>query len=133
MFAVTTGLPACEGGRDQLPGRLDAADDLDDEVDVRVVDDVEGVAGEDAGAELDVAVARQVADGDPGDLQLDAGARLDLLGLGGDEADERGADVAAPEDADADDAATSLAGSLGSHPDVTAARLRLGADLLPVR
>ena len=94
-------LAAGQRRRDQLAGRLDAADDLDDEVDVGVGDDVVGVAGEHARTELDVAVARQVAHGDPGDLQLDAGARLDLLGLGGHEADEGAADVAASEDPDA--------------------------------
>ena len=95
-------LAAGEGGGDQLAGRLDAADHLDDEVDVGVGDDVVGVAGEDAGGELDVAVAGEVAHGDPGDLEAHAGAGLDLLGLLGDQADERAADVAAAEHADAD-------------------------------
>ena len=54
---------------DQLAGRLDAADDLDDEVDVRIGDDVVGVAGEHAGRQVDVAVAGEVAHGDPGDLE----------------------------------------------------------------
>ena len=118
------GLAGGERGRDQLAGRLDAADDLDDEVDVGVVDDVVGVAGQDARTELDVAVARQVAHGDPGDLELDTGAGLDLLRLRRDEADERGADVAAPEHADADDAARSLADSLDRRTAEATARRR---------
>ena len=46
-----------EGGRDQLAGRLDAADDLDDEVDVGVGDDVVGIARQHTRVELDVAIA----------------------------------------------------------------------------
>ena len=42
---------------DQLAGRFDAADDLDDEVDVGVGDDAVGVVGEHAGGQVDVAVA----------------------------------------------------------------------------
>ena len=95
-------LAAGQRGGDQLAGRLDAADDLDDDVDVGIGDDVVGVAGQHAGRQVDVTVARQVADGDAGDLELHARAGLDLLGLGGDQPDERGTDVAAAEDPDAD-------------------------------
>ena len=95
-------LAAGESCRDQLACGLDAADDLDDEVDVGIRDDAIRVAGEHAGAELDVALTRQVAHGDAGDVEAEPGAGLDLLGLVADEPDEGGADVAAPEDTDAD-------------------------------
>src|SRR5205085_8310858 len=39
----------------------------------------------------------EVAHGDAGDLEADAGARLDVVGLAGQQTDERAADVAAPE------------------------------------
>ena len=78
-----------EGRGDQLAGRLDATDDLDDEIDVGVGDDGSGVVGEQGGCDLDVAASRQVADGDADDLEVDAGARLDLLRPLRDEADER--------------------------------------------
>ena len=114
-------LAAGERGGDQLAGRLDAADDLDDDVDVGIGDDVVGVAGEHTGRQLDVALPGEVAHGDARDLERHAGAGLDLLGLGRDQPDERRADVAASEDPDADVLVC------------TAQRLRLGADLLPVR
>ena len=38
LLAVTTGLPCAQRGGDQLAGRLDAADDLDDQVDRRIGD-----------------------------------------------------------------------------------------------
>ena len=42
-------LAGLQRGEDQLAGRLDAADDLDDHVDVGIVDDRGGIGGEDAG------------------------------------------------------------------------------------
>ena len=86
-----------EGGGDQLAGGFDPADHLDDDVDVRVGDDVVGVPGQHAGRQLDVAVPGDVAHGDPGDLEAHAGAGLDLLGLGVDQPDERAAHVPAAE------------------------------------
>ena len=105
LFAVTTGLPAPSAVGDQLAGRLDAADHLDDEVDVGVGDDVVGVAGEHAlgqarrrahGDRLRTAT-RVISSRDP----VRASIALRLLG---DELDERGTDVAAAEQADADGA-----------------------------
>ena len=100
MLAVTTGLPAARAAEDQLAGRLDAADHLDHDVDVGVGHHRGAVAGEHALGELDVALASQVAHGHRGDLQPQAGAGLDGVGLLGHEADQGGADVAAPEDPD---------------------------------
>ncbi len=53
----------------RVAGWLDAADRLDDEVDLRVGHHRVGVAGEHALGEFDVAGRRQVAHGDPGDLE----------------------------------------------------------------
>ena len=103
LLAVTTGLPAASAVEDQLPGRLDAADDLDHDVDVGVVHHGGAVAGEDAFGEVDVALARQVAHGDGGDLQAEAGAGLDGVGLLGDQRHQRGADVAATQHPDPHD------------------------------
>ena len=50
-------LARLEGGEDQVAGGLDAADELDDEVDVGVVDDRAGVVGEPVGREGDRAAA----------------------------------------------------------------------------
>ena len=70
-----------ERGEDERAGRFDAADDLDDEVDGRVVHDLVGVMGETVGGEVDVAILGQVADGDLGHLDLDAGPGLDGVGV----------------------------------------------------
>ena len=85
MFAVTTGLPCRERLEDEAAGRLDAADRLDDEIDVRVGDDAMGIAGEDRLVDLDVALGREVAHRHSGDLQPDAGAHLDSVLLRPDE------------------------------------------------
>ena len=95
-------LARLQGGEHQLPGRLDAAHDLDDDVDVGIGDDRPGVVGEHVGGQLDVAAAGRVPDGDTGDLEVEPGARRDGGPLAGHEGDERGADGAAAEHADAD-------------------------------
>ena len=104
LFAVTTGLPAASAVEDQLAGRFDAADHLDDEVDVGIVDDAVGIAGEHASATSTSRSGRQVAHGDPGDLQPDAGALLDGAPAAPGRVDERTADVAAAEQTDPDHA-----------------------------
>ena len=53
---MTTGLPLASAVEDQLAGRLDAADRLDDDVDGGVGDHAVRVAGEHAVGELDVAL-----------------------------------------------------------------------------
>ena len=102
LLAVTTGLPRLEGGEDQLAGRLDAADDLDDHVDVRVVDHRGGVGGEHAVGQLDRALPAEAAHRDPGDLEAQPGAGRDVVAPGVDQVHERRADVAAAQQADAD-------------------------------
>ena len=51
LLAVTTGLPASRAVRIRRAGGLDAAHDLDHQVDVGVGDHAGGVVGEDAGGE----------------------------------------------------------------------------------
>ena len=95
-------LAVLECREDQLARRLDAADDLDDEVDRRILDDFRGVAGEQALGDRHGALTRQVAHGDTCDLEAQARASLDGSRALFDEPDERAADVATTEDADAD-------------------------------
>ena len=102
MFAVTTGLPVLERREDQLAGGLDAADHLDDDVDRRVLDDLGSVAGEQALRDRNGSLAREVAHRDASDRERQPGARLDRRRPLADEPDERAADVATAEDADAD-------------------------------
>ena len=66
LFAVTTGLPDFKRGEDQPARGFDAADDLDDDVDVGIADDGVGVVGEHAGREVDVALLGDVVHRDPG-------------------------------------------------------------------
>jgi hypothetical protein len=47
-------LAGSEGGGDQLSRRLDAADDLDDEIDVWIGDDSRSVVGEQRRVDLDI-------------------------------------------------------------------------------
>ena len=97
-------LAGLERGRDQLAGGLDAADHLDDEIDVGILDDAHRVTGEHPVRQRDAAIAGEVAHGDAGDLEPQAGAGLDRRRLLGDERHERGADVAAAEQPDANGA-----------------------------
>ncbi len=94
------GLPDCQRLDDELAGRLDPADDLDDDVDVLVVDDRVGVVGEDARGQRDVALARQVPHRDAVDLQPHPGAGLDRVAVVRDQAHQRGAHVPAAEQPD---------------------------------
>ena len=92
-----------ERGEDQLAGRLDAADHLDDEVDRRVLDDLGGVAGEHALGGSDTARSRErLRTATRATASAEPGARLDRRRPLADEPDERAADVATAEDADAD-------------------------------
>ena len=100
LLAVTTGLPARSADGDQLAGRLDAADHLDDEVDRRIGDDGVCVAGEHAVGQIDIALAAEVAHGHRADLEAHAGAGLDGRLLRRHQLDEGGADVAAPQHTD---------------------------------
>ena len=95
------GLALRERGGDELAGRLDPADDLDDEVDRRVVDHAVRVPGEHAVARSTSRSRLRLRTATARDLQAHAGAgersrRLAAL----DQLHERGADVAAPEQTD---------------------------------
>src|SRR4029453_17656305 len=91
-----------EGLEDQPGGGLDAADGLDHEVDVGVAHDLAGLVGEDTVGELDGSLAGHVPHRHPGHLEPQPGAGLDGVALLVDQADQRGAHVAAAEQADAD-------------------------------
>src|SRR5262249_12867070 len=79
------------------PGRFDAADHLDDDVDVRIADDGLRVVGEHAGTELDVSFLRDVVHGNAGDLDGHAGALGNEVRVGLQRLHQRRADIAAPE------------------------------------
>ena len=68
-----------ERGGDERAGRLDAADDLDDDVDVAAFDQGGGVGGEQRRVDVDaLAAAAGRPDGDAG--ELDRGARCGRRG-----------------------------------------------------
>ena len=84
MFAVTTGFPARRAASEQTPGRLDATDELDDEIDRGIVHDRESVGGKavvgggDGGGGT---LFTWVLDRDARDPELEAGAERYRLGL----------------------------------------------------
>jgi len=94
-------LAVIERGEDQLAGRFDAADRFDDDVDVGVADDVVGIAREHAVGQVHLAPRGEVADGDALDGEVETGAVENGGALRLDEPDQRRADVAAAEYADA--------------------------------
>ena len=97
LLAGDDRLAGLEGGvEDQLAGRLDAADELDDHVDVGVVDDAGGVVGEHALGEGDGPLLGQAAHGDRGDLERRP-VRAAMSSAGCDQLDQGGAHVAAPQ------------------------------------
>src|SRR5207248_9832484 len=79
------------------PGRFDAADELDDHVDRRILDDREGVVGETVGAELHWSLLGCVAHRDLRHLEAHPGLVGDGVALFVDELDESAPDVAAAE------------------------------------
>ena len=93
-------LARLQRGEDQRTRGLDATDHLDDHVDVGIGDHTLGVVGEHARRERDLALLREVLHRDAHDLDPHARSARDQVGVGVEQADERGADVAAPEDAD---------------------------------
>ena len=110
-------LALAERGDDQLAGRLDAADDLDHQIDVGIVDDEMGIADEHTLGEIDVSLARHAAHRDLGDLQAQPGAGLDRCRLRRDELHERGTHVPTPQHTDPDAIAVkSHARRLGRAP-----------------
>ena len=91
-------LAGAQGGEGQLPGRLDAADDLDHQVDVGVAGHRRGVGGEHAVGQGDATVAGEAAHRHPGHLEADPGALGDGVAPLGEQPHEGGADVAAAEE-----------------------------------
>jgi hypothetical protein len=95
-----------ERSEDQRARGLDATDHLNDHVDARVRHDRFAVVGEDPRPERDRAFLREVLDRDASHLYPHARAAGDQVGVRVEQADERGPDVAAPEDAHPHEAVT---------------------------
>jgi hypothetical protein len=85
---------------DEAAGGLDAADDLDHDVDVGVVDHGGGVVGEAASRQRQSPILGEVVDRDARDLERHAGPGLDHVGVVVDEAHERATHVTAAEQSD---------------------------------
>ncbi len=87
---------------DQPPGDRGAADQLDDDVDRRIGDDVQGVADHRDAIAGDRAGALDVQVGDLDDLDAAAGATLDLGGIAPEDLEGAAADRADAEQPDSD-------------------------------
>jgi hypothetical protein len=82
-------------GEDQRARRLDAADDLDHEVDVVTAHEPRGVGRDERG--IDAARAVGAAHGDPGQLQRPPDPRGQVVGVFGEQARDLAPDDAAAE------------------------------------
>ncbi len=100
-------LARLERGEHQLACRLDAADDLDDDVDLGVDHDPGGVEREHVLGQLDRTLLGQAPHRHTGHLEEHPGAGGDGVAAAVDEIDQRRADVAAAQQTDAD--------AFGSH------------------
>ncbi len=87
---------------DQAPGRLDAADDLDDHVDVGIADHGVGIGRQQAHRDRGRPLPGQAAHRHRGQFEPQAGAGLDGGRILDQELGQGSADVAAAEEADAD-------------------------------
>ena len=95
-------LAVFQRGQHQFLGRAESADQLDDNVDVRVIDDLEGVGGQaDAVGRAD-AIAAEIAGGGGANLDVAAGAAGDFAGIARQYPDGAAADRAESEYADID-------------------------------
>ena len=121
MLAVTTLLPAVQRGQQQGAGRLDAADHLDDEVDVVARDQRGGVGGEQRRVDGQVAVPLRAADGDADQLERRADPGGEVVGLLVQQPDDLGADDAAAEQGNPD-----RLGQVGSVTHVQSQQVVLG-------
>ena len=95
-------MDAFERAEHQAARRLDAADRLDDHVDVRIGDDRLGVVREHTLGEHHVAILGEVAHGDTHRVELHSGTPRDQVPVLVEEPDQRRADVAAPQNPDPD-------------------------------
>ena len=91
-----------ERRRDQFASRLDAPDQLDDQVDVIVAHNPGGVGGDDLRVEGHAALPRHRSDRHAAHPQPDAGAGLDRVAVLGDQPDQRRPDVAGAQNAHGD-------------------------------
>ena len=74
------GRAVLEGGGDEGAGGLDAADDLDDDVDVAAFDEGGRIGGDQRGVDA-LAHLGGAADGDAGELHRGADARGEVVGV----------------------------------------------------
>ena len=100
LLPVTTGLPSLSASRIKRARRFDAADQLDDDVDVGRLHHRFGVVREHAVGELDRPLAREVAHRDLGHLDAQPRTAPDDVGVLREQRDHRRADIAAAEQAD---------------------------------
>lgn len=90
-MAVTTCLPFARLRRDELLGRVDAAHQLDDHVNVGIVGKGHGI-GRQAHALRKIAFTVRIADGDSLQIKVAAGAGPDFFGVFGQQAHKAAAD-----------------------------------------
>ena len=100
LVAGDDGLAVLECGANEGSSRLETADELDDEIDLRIGDDRGRVGREQRRVGELVSVLGDVANGDRPDRQLDPGPLDDGVAAGGDQVDEGTAHVSAAEESD---------------------------------
>ncbi len=116
MFAVTTDFPLASAAHQQPAGRLDAAHQLADDVDRRVVDDRAGVVREPVRGERQPSVTAGVTYRHPDDLEVHAGTPRDVVAVLVEEPDHGGAHGPAAEQPDANGAPVPRVRFPRAHP-----------------
>ena len=94
------GLARFERLGDERSRRLDAADDFDDDVDVRIADDGRRIGRENTFGQAHTALPRGAAHRHGDHLEVQPGTRLDVGAVALQQLDERATDVPAPENPD---------------------------------
>ena len=102
LVAGDDGLAAAQRRLDQLVGRMEPADQLDDDVDVVPGHQCGGIGADEVPVDGRCAGLVRVGHGDPDQLEADAGAGGDVVGTGEEYLGQRAAHVAAPEQRHAD-------------------------------
>ena len=99
LFAVTTGLPLRRAVSTRSPGRMQPADDLDDDVDVVAGHQCGGVGADETGRDGHGPGPVRVGHSDADELEADARTGGDVLGTGEQDLGQRAPDIAAAEQA----------------------------------
>ena len=132
LLPVTTGLPLRSAALDQLVGRVEPADQLDDDVDVVPGHQCGGVGADERPVDGRRAGLVRVGHGDPDQLQADPGAGGDVVGAGEQDLGQRAAHVAAAEQRRrAPSAPGARAGAALAASAVTSRRVQACAGLRP--